>query len=439
MKGIINTTIKEGYLFNKIFKSLQQTQFYSKEKIDDYQNEELKKIVNHAYKNVPYYNKIFNQLGVLPGDIKNKEDLNKLPLLTKNDVKENFGLLKAKNAPKFLLNVGHTSGTTGTPAHFYRDIYSINFENAIVWRQWNNAEITKKSRKAVLRGDIIVPENQKVPPFWKLNKFENKLYLSSFHLSSENLPFYINKLKEYQPECLQAYPSTAYTLAKHLDHNNEYLNLKAIFTSSEPLYSYQRELIEERMNCKIWDFYGMAERVISASECSEHSGLHINEEYGITEFIGGPSQNEGIMVGTSLHNYAMPLIRYVTNDYGKISNEKCTCGSQHRLLCPIETKQEDMIITKEGKWISPSIITHAFKPLTHVKKSQVIQHELDRYEILLVPEHGFDDNEKLILLQGLKQRFGSTSNIEINLVKDIPRTKNGKFRWVISKVIKERV
>ena len=95
-----------------------------------------------------------------------------------------------------------------------------------------------------------------------------------------------------------------------------------------------------------------------------------------------------------------------------------------------------MVITKEGRYISPSIITHAFKPLTHVAKSQVIQHDFDDFEIKIVPEEGFNDNEIDILMKGLKERFGQKSSIDINIVQDIPRTKNGKFRWVISKISK---
>lgn len=437
IKGIKNKLFREGYVFKRMLSFLEESKFYSRQEIINYQDEKLRELIHHAYNNVPYYKEVFDKIKLKPNDIKSQNDLWKIPLLTKKDVKENFKKLKATNVPRFMLHLGHTSGTTGTPAHFYRDFRSINFENAIVWRQWNEAGVFSRDRKAVCRGDIIVPQSQSSPPFWNKDPIEKKLYLSAFHLSSSNLQYYIDEILSYKPVSLQAYPSTAYTIAQYLKKTDQKINLKAVFTSSEPLYSFQRELIEERMNCKVWDFYGMAERVISASECKYHTGLHINEEYGITEFINGKSDREGIMVGTSLHNFAMPLIRYVTNDYGKLSEQSCPCGSEHRLLEPIETKQEDMIITKDGKWISPSIITHAFKPLTHVAKSQVIQHEINRYEILIVPEKGFNKKEEDILLSGLKERFGQDADIKIRIVNDISRTKNGKFRWVISHVKKE--
>ncbi|KOR86518.1 hypothetical protein AM233_22705 [Bacillus sp. FJAT-22058] len=434
--GIIKKCLREGQYFKKMLSFLNDSKYYSYNELENYQNERLKKIIEHSYKNVPYYNRVFNSIKLKPEDIKSKEDLWKIPVLTKNDVKKNFNDLKAKNIPKLFMNIGKTSGTTGTPAQFYRDLYSINFENAIVWRQWLSSGVKRNSKIAIIRGNNIIPNNQLLPPFWKIDKIQKHIEFSSFHMSEENLEHYINKIKEYSPEALQSYPSTAYILAKKLDKLNEQINLKSVFTSSEPIYSYQRELIEKVFGCKIWDYYGMAERVISATECSAHNGLHINEEYGITEFISNNviSPKEGIMVGTSLQNFGMPLIRYVTNDYGKLQENLCTCGMQHRLIYPIETKEEDMIITKDGRWISPSIITHAFKAIVNVSKSQVVQHDYDKFEVLLVPEVGFSKNEKLKLLEGLKERFGNSSSITINLVDDIPRTKNGKFRWIISHV-----
>lgn len=437
ISSIKNSILREGIPYKRILKTLNQSQYFSKSELDNYQNERLKKIIKYAYKNVPYYNETFKKNKLVPEDIKSKEDLWKVPLLTKNDLKQNFNKLKSKNIPKFVLNVGHTSGTTGAPAHFYRDLYSINFENAIVRRQWQWANFQQKDKLAVCRGIQVVDNERVEPPFWKYNQYQNHLYLSAFHMSEKNLLYYVQVMKEQKPKALQAYPSTAFALARAFKRANEKLSLKAVFTSSEPLYSYQRELIEEVFQCKVWDFYGMAERVISASECNAHVGLHINEEYGITEFMKKNNyldDEEGVMIGTSLHNFSMPLIRYITNDYGKVNREKCKCGRNHRLLYPIETKQEDMIITSDGRWISPSIITHAFKPLTHVAKSQVIQHDVNRYEILLVPEEGYTSKETDILLFGLKERFGRESQIKINLVEDIPRTKNGKYRWVISHI-----
>ncbi|HDK7155657.1 TPA: phenylacetate--CoA ligase family protein [Clostridium botulinum] len=437
IQGMKNKVLREGITFKKMLKFLEESQHYSKEELKNYQDEHLNKIMKHCYENVPYYKEIFNKNKLMPSDIRTQKDLWKLPILTKNDIKQNFNKLKATNMPKWLLNEGHTSGTTGTPAHFYRDLNSINFENATVWRQWKWAGIDIGDRIVVCRGNEI-KVNEKEHIFWEKNNIQKQLFLSSFYLSDENMKYYIEEFKRYDGKALQAYPSTAYVIAKYLEKINDKIKLKAVFTSSEPIYDFQRNLIEDRFECKIWDLYGLAERVVSASECKTHEGLHINEEYGITEILDEKEKeaNKGFLVGSTLHNYAMPLIRYVTNDYTKISCEKCSCGIEHRMISPIETKKEDMVITKEGRYISPSIITHAFKPLTHVAKSQVIQHDFDDFEIKIIPEEGFNNTEIDILMKGLKERFGQESSIDINIVEDIPRTKNGKFRWVISKISK---
>ncbi|NFU41418.1 phenylacetate--CoA ligase family protein, partial [Clostridium sporogenes] len=307
-----NKVLREGITFKKMLKFLEESQHYSKQELKNYQDEHLKKIVKHSYENVPYYKEIFNKNKLMPSDIRAQKDLWKLPLLTKNDIKENFNKLKATNMPKWLLNEGHTSGTTGTPAHFYRDLNSINFENATVWRQWRWAGIDIGDRIVVCRGsEIKVSEKDHI--FWQKNNIQKQLFLSSFYLSDENMKYYIDEFKRYNGKALQAYPSTAYVIAKYLEKTNDKIKLKAVFTSSEPIYDFQRKLIEDRFECKIWDFYGLAERVVSASECKNHEGLHINEEYGITEILDEEENEskEGFLVGSTIHNYAMPLIRYV--------------------------------------------------------------------------------------------------------------------------------
>ncbi|MCM1990511.1 phenylacetate--CoA ligase family protein [Oceanirhabdus seepicola] len=438
--GIKNKLLKEGRKFKLISKTLEESQYYSKQELQNYQDKHLRKIISHSYNNVPYYKNLFDQIKLKPSDISTQEDLWKVPILTKKDVKENFKQLKAVNASKFLLNEGHTSGTTGTPAHFYRDLYSINFENAIVWRQWQWSKINIGDKMIVCRGNKVkIKEEKNI--FWEQNFIQKQLFLSSYYLSDKNLKYYVQAIKKYGPRSLQAYPSTAYVIAKYLQKNNDKIKLNAVFTSSEPIYEFQRRIIEKYFQCKVWDFYGLAERVVSASECKYHNGLHINEEYSVTEIIDdkGQQAQEGFLVGTTLHNYAMPLIRYVTDDYTRINNRKCLCGREHRIIEPIETRKEDMIITKSGGFVSPRLISTVFKELKYISKSQVIQHDFDKFEIKIVPEQGFDNRETSRVIKGFEEIFQDKIDININLVEDIARTKNGKFKRIISNVVKGRV
>lgn len=443
-RGLRNKILRENTEFKKILNELEKSQWYTQSELEELQNEKLRVTIRNAYENVPYYKKVFDARQLKPLDIKTKDDLWKIPYLYKKDVKEHFNELISVKANKRFLYMGHTSGTTGTPAHFYRDMHSINFENAIIWRQWHWAGYYGDSVRATLRGDRIKNGDINKPPFWTYNIPEKQLLLSSFHLSQSNIEYYIEAINKYKARVLQAYPSAAYLLAKFCKEKNVTVKFDAVFTSSEPVYDYQRALIENMFDCKIWDFYGMAERVISASECEEHNGLHVNEEYGIMEFIDKDdisidciNNNEGIIVGTSLNNYAMPLIRYVTNDYGELSDNQCSCGRQSKLLNPINSRLSDIIYTVDGRGLDPVMLTHIFygKNINSIRKSQIIQKSYTQLILKVVPsEKLFDEREVDKVIANMKDICGSNMDINVEFVDDIPCEPSGKYRWIISEV-----
>ncbi len=436
IKSLKDKYIKEGILFENKLDFLKKAEKYSKQELINYQDEQLRKIIRHAYKYVPYYRDLFYENKLCLDDIKSQNDLWKIPILTKEDVKNNFKKLKSTKHPKRILNLAKTSGTTGSPLKIYRDMNSIILENAIVWRQWNWSGLNVGDNIAVLRGERIINPDRKKTPYWIFDKITHRLKLSPIHITDDTIPDYIEAIKSHECKVLQAYPSNAYVLALYMVKHNIKLKLNAVFTSSEPVYSFQRTVIEEAFDCKIWDFYGMAERVTSSSECSSHSGLHINEEYGITEFLNGENldSNKGILIGTSLHNYGMPLIRYKTSDFAEIQVGECQCGMKHRVIKPIESRLQDMIITNDGKYLSPSGLTLIIKELPNIKESQIIQNTRDDYEIKIVEEGEFSRDTELILRNKMEEVLGDTANIDIKLVNEIERTKNGKFRWIISRV-----
>ncbi len=282
----------------------------------------LRRVVAHAYETVPFYRRRFDEAGVSPADIRGHADLVKLPLLTRDDMRAHFDELRSTGPPGRAMREGHTSGTTGTPLTVGYDHDTVWMTYAVFDRhyRWAGCRFGRGGdRMAVARGNVIVPLTQTAPPFWRVNSVQNQLLLSSFHLSRTNLPAYIEALRAYQPAVVDGYPSTLYVLAKYLQTVGETLPVRAAITSSETLYDFQRALIEERFACRVFDYYALAERVVFSGECEAHEGRHVAMEYGIAEVVDDdgrpcPPGVEGRLVGTSLHNLAMPLIRYVTND-----------------------------------------------------------------------------------------------------------------------------
>jgi phenylacetate-CoA ligase len=149
------------------------------------------------------------------------------------------------------------------------------------------------------------------------------------------------------------------------------------------------------------------------------------------------SENEfGEIISTGLNNYGMPLIRYKTGDTTKFKNVGCECGRHLPLINPVETKMEDMIIAKNGNVLSPSVLTHPFKPLTNIEKSQIIQESKDKLVIKIVKRPNYNEKDSVFLLNELRVRVGDM-DVELEFVEDIPLTKAGKYRWIISKIPKE--
>jgi phenylacetate-CoA ligase len=291
----------------------------------------------------------------------------------------------------------------------------------------------------MLRGNIIVPLTQKDPPFSRLNSVHNQLLLSNFHLTTDNLPSYFEALREHGSCALDGYPSSVYVLAKVLLNRGERLPLRAVLTSSETLFDFQRAAIEEAFECRIFDYFGAAERVIFAVECDSHEGHHLCEEYGITEVLDAQhcpvsAGSEGYLVGTTLHNVGMPLIRYQTSDLSALKEKRCSCGRTLTLMEDVATKAEDLLKLADGRLISPSALTHPFKPMNCIEASQIVQTQVNEMIVRLVPRSDYRDADGMRLVSDLKSRLGQDMQITIELVESLPRTKSGKFKWVISHV-----
>ena len=421
---------------------LARTERFSRAELEDYQDKRIRAIVAHAYENVPFYRKRFDDLKLTPRDVRGRRDLPKIPVLTRDDIKKNFDDLRSRDVSPRAMRTGHTSGTTGTPLTVGYDQDTVWMTYAVFDRhyRWAGCRLARDGdRIAVARGNVIVPLDQKTPPFWRTNRRHNQLLLSSFHLSKANLPAYFEALSRFKPAVLDGYPSTLYVLAKYLESRGETFPLRAAVTSSETLYDFQRQVIQERFACPVFDYFALAERVVFSHECERHEGHHVAMEYGCAEVVDADGQpvprgTVGKLVGTSLHNLAMPLIRYVTNDMTALTARDCSCGRGLELMDDVTTKAEDVLTLKDGRLISPSVLTHPFKPLDCIEGSQIVQTAPDAVTVRIVPGADYSDALTAHLVHELQARLGDGVRIDVQMVDKLEVSRNGKFKWVISKV-----
>ncbi len=430
-----------GGTFKSYVEELQESQWYAKEKLEEIQLERLKIMIKHAYSNVPYYRELFDRINLTPQGINTLDDLKKIPILEKQTLKEHMKDLIAKSISKRDLISYTTGGTTGTPLTIYTTKNAIQYNFAFGEARckfW--AGVKSGDRLATFLGRPVVPIDQKKPPFWRYNWAYNQLLFSAFHMNEDNLKYYLEELNKFQPKVIQGYVSTIHVLAKYiLDHKREVVPPKAILTSSETLFDWQRINIESAFGCKVYNGYSSAELVAFISEC-EMGGLHISPEYGVVEFEKIDEAGEKYeIIATTLFNFAMPLIRYRIGDIVSLFEDEisCSCRRVLPLVKFIEGRVDSMLVTPEGYYISPASLSLVFQSARNIKEAQIVQIRRDRIIIRIVKDEDFSENDLEYIKKQLELRIGKNVLIEIEFVEEIKRTLAGKFRFIISEVSHE--
>jgi phenylacetate-CoA ligase len=391
----------------------------------------LHRALKAAVERIPAYRGI--ELRGSPAEA--ERSLERFPIVSKDDLlrsPEKF--YPARRAATPLRIFGRTSGTTGTPLTVQRSLDSVIWENAFLRRHWHWSGYRPGMPRATLRGDLVVPLERTAPPFWFHNRYENQLILSSRHLRGEYYGAIADKLADFAPHLLQAYPSTAYDLAGYLWETGRRLEIPYVYTGSEPLYPFQRALIEERLGVRVMDFYGMAERVAFAAEC-ELGILHLVTDYSWVELVdenGRPTDGEGYVVGTTFHNLAMPLVRYRLADQTRLRPGRCACGRIYPVIDPVTGKVEDALMGSDGRRVSPSVLTFAFKGLEHIRRAQVAQVGASEWEVRVIPMPAYGEEQKRRLIANVHHLVDPHIRLRVIEVEEIRRTASGKYQWVIN-------
>jgi phenylacetate-CoA ligase len=253
------------------------------------------------------------------------------------------------------------------------------------------------------------------------------------------MPAMVAKMRQRGVQFLLGYPSAISLLARHIVETGETLPLRAIFPSSEPTFRWQAEVIEKAFGCPMFNYYGQGEKVISGIGCGLSMNLHINQEMCVAELVDPPTPGEYMhLIGTPLFNYAMPLIRYEMKDLTTAVTEPCPCGRQHQRITPVETLSDHYLVAPDGSLISPSIVYLAFPSLKGLSGAQVVQEDLRTVVVNLLAGSAFTEEESRKLLKGLREILGDQFQLELRKVSQLPLSKNGKSRFVVSKVYLDR-
>lgn len=327
-----------------------------------------------------------------------------------------------------LRNKISTSGSTGRPLTITQDLGTSIKEEAFVYRQLRWAGYKYGDRRAWIRGDIVCSNKPRNGVFSCRDWWSNTLMLSSYHISSHTTQNYLDTLKRFDPILIQAYPSSIYALASWMQANDIHysgISLRAIMTSSETLEESAKECIEEVFGCKVYDWYGQAERVAAIGTC-EHGSHHVLTDYAQVELL--PEGEELFeLVGTSYNNNAMQLSRYRTGDLVYVRNAPCPCGRIFPTVQSIIGRRDKTITLADGRQISR--LGHLFKGMNNVVEGQIAYKGNNTFLLRIVSGPNWRTADADILIQRLNERVGNVT-ASIELVAFIPRGSNGKFEFI---------
>ncbi len=398
----------KNFLIRKIFDLI--TLFFKPEK------KSLENVLTYCSKHIDFYRGMGNSL-------------ENYPYIDKKVIKSDFDRFANKKA--LIKNIGITSGTTGTPGKYYRDIPSMAAEQYFQnkYFKWNG------TYRVIFRGEKLFEPDQQPDKIYRVIPLINEMLISSYHINDHTLKILVEKLKTIKGrKSLWAYPSSAYALAEYCLKNNERLKFDVVALSSEVLLDRSKEIIEEAFECRVKDWYGQAERVAALVRC-EAGHYHEIDGYSHMEYLP-VRDNTYEIAGTTLHNKIMPLVRFNMHDLVETSQEPCLCGAVGRNIVKIHGRSTDYIELPDRR-LSEAPLAALFKGMENIMEAQVIQRKDKRVFIRVVRDKEFDDENEKVLIRHISSIIPKEL-FTLEYVERIERDARGKFRHVINEGIPQQ-
>ncbi len=426
----------------KCLQELKRSQWLPREKIIAIQRERLRVLLHHAYENVTFYRKRFKGVSIRAADLDDPSIISSIPLLTKKEINENRDSMIERNKAGGRLIPNSTSGSTGEALYFFTDMRSLACRRAVVIRNQEWIGVKLGDRRVSLWGaamDIEKLQNVR----GRIHRwFNNYIILSSYELSPRSLKEYVDRLNHFKPVLLISYPGPLTELAEFMVENGLRVpSIRAIISSAETLYPWQKEISEQAFSCPVYNRYGCREFGDIAHECEHREGLHINVDRVFLEILDDelhPCEpgRPGEIVITDLDNYGMPFIRYRIGDRGTLYNRACSCGRGLPLLEGIEGRTLDVVRAPNGNALGGTFWTLLFRSKPGIKTFQVIQEDMRGIAVLYVHDTSVHDVPLDYFKKKIRGKCGENFKVDFQEVKQIKKTTSGKTRFVISKLRK---
>lgn len=410
---------------------IQEMNTWSPEQIRTWQEAQLRRIVDQAYNHTMYWKRIFDERGLKPSDIRTMEDLKKLPILTKDDIRAHYEEIVPDNVKEFRYRKDQTGGTTGEPMRYLvsEDVWGYVAANKIVaWRTTGyrfgdafmalgSASIFKK--KAPLARRV-------------LDWIRNEKAVNSMNLDDALCQQYIDMLNKKQIHYIYGYASAIYLLAKYaLDHKIDMSHMRGAFTTSENLTDVYRETIEKAFGCRVMDCYGSRDAAVTAYEIRPKE-YHLGYS-AYVELVDEFEANTGTLIATNLLNMAFPLLRYNYGDVAELDNNCAECNGQ--VLHKIYGRTSDVLRLDNGHVLTSPGFTILMRNF-NVKAYDIQKLSGSHVRMQVQVADGWDEAQEKKLIAEMQRFVGDGCEFTLEYVEGFEMLKNGKRRYFMNDLSK---
>jgi len=422
---------------------LNRTQWLSPSDMGELQDEKLRRLVRHIYRNVPYYRERMRSARVRPEDIRSRADLHRLPLLSKDDVREHlyFDILSENHDKDQVLRVT-TSGSTGEPFVSYADRSQLEFRWAATLRsqEWTGYQFGDPCVR-LWHQTIGMSQSQVLRE--RLDAaFSRRSFIPVFEMSAERLEHMVRQIERSKAVLIDGYAEAFDFLAHYLRNRPAGLRVrpKAVMTSAQTLPDASRRLIEEAFGCRVFDKYGAREFSGIAYECEAHVGHHVVGEGFVVEILRGGEPvapgEVGEVVITDLNNYCLPFIRYRIGDLAVAMdpNARCSCGRGLPLIGAIEGRVQSIILGEGRRYVPGTFFAHLLKQYYYaIRLYQVEQERAGHITFRVVKGGRYSDEALREILAVFRQYLGDIA-IDVEFVDGVELVHTGKRMASVSRL-----
>lgn len=418
------------------------SQYLSQRDMRELQELKLRRLIRHAYRHVPYYRQMMMGLALEPKDISTLADLQKLPMLSKKQLREHlyFDLFSGTHDKKEMIRVC-TSGSTGEPLVTYAERRQLEMRwastlRAYEWTGWRFGDRQVRLWHQTIGMSFSQVLREKTDAW-----FMNRLFIPAYEIRENNIDEFLRRISRHRPVLMDGYAESFNFLAHYAQQAKKIgIRPKAIMSSAQMMPDHVREKIQKTFSTEVFDKYGSREFSGIAYECEAHDGHHVMAESYIVEVMvdNRPAKpgEVGEIVITDLNNFSVPLIRYRIGDLAMAMEDgQCSCGRGLPRLGKIEGRAQAIIFGVNGAWLPGTFFCHFFKEYEFaLQQYQIVQKTKDSIIVRIIKNESFSQEVQQEILSGLRKFMGETMKIDMEFMDSIPMTKTGKRTSVISLV-----